>query len=233
MEPTYSIAIETSCRRGGVALGRGEDLLAVSAFDASYRQAGQLVCRLDEILRGAGLAPRDVAELYVSAGPGSFTGLRVGITVARTLAQATASLRLVAVPTIRAVAANARDLSWRDLGVVMDYKDGDLYAGLYTRAEGAGEIVPAGEPALMRPEEFLARAPRPLLLIGEALEFAAMQAGGVDHAPAELHLPTPEGVWRVGRRLAAAGVFTDYRRLLPLYSRKPEAVRLWEKRNPA
>ena len=59
-----------------------------------------------------------------------------------------------------------------------------------------------------------------------------MEADGVTHAPPDLFLPTPEGVWRVGRRLAAAGAFTPLPQVLPLYTRKPEAVRLWEKRNP-
>ena len=51
MEPTYSIAIETSCRAGGVALGRGEELLKAVNFDASYRQATQLIVRLEELDR--------------------------------------------------------------------------------------------------------------------------------------------------------------------------------------
>ena len=258
MERPISIAIETSSRAGGVALGRGGELLQALRFDASSRHATQLVVRLDELLRGAGLPPRtgaglrlrDVAELYVSCGPGSFTGLRVGITVARTLAQMSPSLRVVAVPTIQAVAENARDLPWRRLGVVMDYKDGEVYAMTVGRAtalhaEPGGCAItratsPTGRqagctpyenfgPALIRPEDFLARAPRPLLLIGEALEFVRMEAEGVTLCPPELNLPTPEGVWRVGRRLAEAGQFIDYRKLLPLYTRKPEAVRLWEK----
>jgi tRNA threonylcarbamoyladenosine biosynthesis protein TsaB len=247
MEPSYSIAIETSCRAGGVALGRGDELLKAVRFDASYRQGAQLVARMDELLRSAGIGSGDLAELYVSTGPGGFTGLRLGITVARTMAQSLPALRVTAVPTIRAVAENARDLDWRRLGVALDYKDGQVYAGLFNRALQCpgvpratscipadapyGEIVSAGEPALAGPEEFLARAPRPLLLVGEAMELVKMEAEGVSHAPADLNLPTPEGVWRVGRRLAAGGTFTDFRQLLPLYTRKPEAVRLWEKRN--
>ncbi len=277
--PTYSVAIETSCRAGGLALARGEELVRVVRFDASYRQATQLILRLDELLRPDGLRPQDIAGLYVSVGPGSFTGLRVGVTVARTLAQAVAldgrsgpgdgpvsGLRLVAVPTLLAVAENARDLEWEHLGVVMDHKEGEIYAAVFARGTGehplrvagvlpastvdvspaetgAGAAVgaprrAAAEDADSTPHEcgtvlpiasFLARAPRPIVLIGEALEFAEMQGEGVSHAPPELNLPTPEGVWRVGRRLAAGGRFTDPAHLLPLYARKPEAVRLWEK----
>ncbi|HUT60303.1 MAG TPA: tRNA (adenosine(37)-N6)-threonylcarbamoyltransferase complex dimerization subunit type 1 TsaB [Phycisphaerae bacterium] len=224
MKPTVSIAIETSCRAGGLALGRGNELIEAVRFDASCRHATQLVGRLDELLARTGLKPTDVDELYVSAGPGSFTGLRVGITVARTMAQAIEGLRLVAVPTLRAVAENARPLSWQHLGVVMDARDRTVYAGLFARR--GDEIVPEGEPALADPRDFLARSPRPLLLIGEGLAFVEMAGTGIARAEPAVDLPTPQGVWQVGRRLAAAGEFIDYRRLRPIYSRSPQAERL-------
>ena len=87
MKLPVSLAIETSCRAGGVALGRGDELLGVIDFEASARHAVQLVPRLHELLEGASLRPEDVDELYVSVGPGSFTGLRIGLTVARTMGQ--------------------------------------------------------------------------------------------------------------------------------------------------
>jgi tRNA threonylcarbamoyladenosine biosynthesis protein TsaB len=236
MTAAYSIAIETSSRAGGLALGRGEELLRAVPFEAAGRHATQLLQRLDELLRGRGLRPADLAEVYVSAGPGSFTGLRIGITVARTLALALPGLRVAPVPTASAVAENARDLDWQHLAVVMDHKDGEFYAALFCR--GKTGTVPAfggyspGFPALARVEEFLSRAPRPLVVLGEALEFVRLEGPGVTRADPSLDLPTPEGVWRVGRRLAKSGEFTEPQRLLPLYTRKPEAVRLWEKRNP-
>ena len=93
----FSIAIETSCRIGGLALGKGDQLLTVETFDASQRHATILVARLEAMLETANLNPGDLSELYISVGPGSFTGLRVGVTVARTLAQFVAGLRCVAV----------------------------------------------------------------------------------------------------------------------------------------
>ncbi|HOF17525.1 MAG TPA: tRNA (adenosine(37)-N6)-threonylcarbamoyltransferase complex dimerization subunit type 1 TsaB [Phycisphaerae bacterium] len=229
MKPPVSIAIETSCRVGGVALGRGDELLAVVPFDASARHAVQLVARLDVMLRDADLRAEDLDEVYVSAGPGSFTGLRVGVTVARTLAQASPRLRCVAVPTAQAVAENARDFPWQHLGVVFDSKDDLIYAVQFARRDG--RIVPAAEPAVCTVAEFLAAAPRPLTLTGEGLGYHDLRAEGVTLLDESLRLPTPEGVWRVGRRLADEGQFTEYHHLLPLYTRHPEAVRLWEQRH--
>ncbi len=232
MSGIVSIAIETSCRAGGVALGLGDQSAKVARFDASRRAATQIITHLDALLVGLHLSPSDLEELYVSIGPGSFTGLRVGVTVARTLAQAIPRLRCVAVPTPSVIAENARSLDWENLGVILDCKQGEFHASLFCRRGGL--VVPAGEGRVVSAEEFLAWAPRPILLIGEGLGYHELLAQGVGIAPGVPgvdHLPSAEGVWRVGRRMASRGEFTDYRRLLPTYARNPEAVRLWNLRH--
>jgi len=223
MRETISIAIETSCRVGGLALGRGDRLARTVTFDASSRHATHLVGRLRDLLRDEGLSVDDLDHAYVAAGPGSFTGLRVGITVARTLGQLLPSLRLVGVPTTLAVAQNARALAWEHLAVVLDAREGLIYAERFVRH--GDEIAPAAGAEVLTPAEFLAAAPRPLLAIGEGLGYRDLRADGVALAPRELWLPTPEGIWRVGRRLAAAGGFVDYNHLLPTYTRPPAVLR--------
>lgn len=226
-----SIAIETTCRAGGVALGVGDALGEAIAFDAQRRHATQLVARLADLLTGAGVKPCDIRELYVSAGPGGFTGTRVGITVARTLAQANPQIRCVAVPTPEVVLAGASG-PWEHLGVILDAGKGLLHATVYSR-DGEGQAR-AGASRVMTAREFLADSPRPLTLIGEGLGFHDLADEGVRAIfPADdpRHLPTPGNVWQIGRRMAAAGQFTEYRRLLPHYTRAPEAVRQWEERN--
>ena len=225
-----SIAIETSSRQGGVALGRGDELVEAEAFDASARHATQLLSRLDALLARADLRPSDLDEVYVSAGPGSFTGLRIGVTVARTLAQALPGLRCVAVPTAWALADGARDMDFQHLAVALDARHGQAWGALFARRDG--NVVPAGDPVVAASQELLASWPRPLLLLGEATAHEDFSADRVETPPPDspLHVPTADGVWRVGRRLAREGQFTDGARLLPVYSRKPEAVRLWRER---
>jgi tRNA threonylcarbamoyladenosine biosynthesis protein TsaB len=228
MERPISIAIETSCRRGGVALGAGEELVEAAGFQAQQRHAVQLVARLAELLSRHGLRAADLEEMYVSIGPGSFTGLRVGLSVARTLAQLVSRLRCVGVPTADAVAQNAAGLAFENLGVVMDAREGTVYAATFRRDQGA--IVPAGTPRVLPPEQFAAQAPRPIILIGEGLAYCRIAGDGITLGDESLWLPSPEGLWRVGRRMARKGEFEDFHKLRPLYLRKPEAVRLWEKR---
>jgi len=243
MNSPLSVAIETSCRRGGVALGRGEELLEAVTFDASARHATLLIVRLRELLARVGLRPQELEEAYVSAGPGSFTGLRVGVTAARTLGQFLPRLRLVSVPTALAVALRLEAVAWQHLAVVMDARDGEVYAAPFTRRNGRACLSEA--PKVLPSRELPARAPRPLLGAGEAIAHDELLRGlrggrradenadrfrDVTLAGEEYDLPAVEGVWQAGRRLARAGSFVHYNELLPIYSRKPQALRVWEAR---
>ncbi len=227
-----SVAIETTCREGGVAVGAGETLHEAIAFDARRRHATLLIGKLEELLSARRLRPSDVAELYVSVGPGSFTGIRVGVTVARTWAQACPGLRTVAVPTPAAVAHNAATAPWQHLAVILDAKEELVHATLFAR-DNRGEPAQVSPSRLLPLAEFIAAAPRPLLLTGEGLGYHELPGGAedVERLDESLWLPTPRGVWAAGRRLAAAGEYTEYHHLLPHYARKPEAVRLWEQRH--
>ncbi len=228
MDRPISIAIETFCRRGGLALGAGERLVETLDFASERRQSVQLVARLDELLCRQGLAARDLDEVYVSLGPGSFTGLRVGITVARTLAQTVEGLRCVGVPTAEAVAENAAELEFERLGVVMDAKEDTLCAAMFARKDG--RIVTVAPPRLVELDRLREELPRPITLIGEALWYQDLAGKGITIGKEDLWLPSAAGVWRVGRRMANLDKYCEYEHLRPVYLRKPEAVRLWEGR---
>jgi tRNA threonylcarbamoyl adenosine modification protein YeaZ len=239
MDKPTSIAIETSCRCGGVALGAGDELIECVAFGSARRHGVQLVARLEELLDRHGLKATDLDEVYVSSGPGSFTGLRIGITVASVLTHSVALLRCVAVPTVDAVAENASDAGLDGhIGVIMDAKD-SIYAAVTekgvrslfspsqqphtNRNSSGGEKAPDPFFFLGSVEKFLADAPRPVTLLGEGLGYHRISGDGVTIADESLWLPTPEGVWRVGRRLARKGLFTQPGQIRPLYLRRPAA----------
>ncbi len=226
-----SIAIETSCRAGAVAMGRGGELLAARPLGPAGRHASELLPALDALLREYDVTPSALQQVYVSAGPGSFTGLRVGITVARTLGQMIPALRLVAVPTPLAIAEHLRRADWRNLAVLLAAKENSAHVTLFQRENSDGELRLAVPPFLADPDELLRRVPRPVVITGEALEFlSADWPEGVLPVAPEYHLPTAQCVWQVGRRLAERGEFVPWNELLPVYARRPEALRLWEKK---
>jgi tRNA threonylcarbamoyladenosine biosynthesis protein TsaB len=239
MQSRVSIAIETSCRAGEVALGVDGKLLATRPLGPSGRHAAELLAQLDELLRAYDRMPTDVDELYVSAGPGSFTGLRVGVTAARIWAQLRKDMRIVAVPTALAVAENLASLPWDHLGVLLAARgpvgpdeQSTVHGTLIARDDLGRPVIRA--PGLAdRLADHLAAWPRPLLLSGEGLNFCDLEpVDGVETAPADLRFPTAESVWRVARRWAKTGRFTLWAQLQPLYARRPEALRLWEQKNP-
>ena len=94
-----------------------------------------------------------------------------------------------------------------------------------------GEIVRTAPARIVETARFLREAPRPISLTGEGLGYHDLAGEGITVLEKELWLPTAGGLWRVGRRMALAGQFSDQSALLPLYMRKPEAVRLWEARH--
>ena len=218
---TISVAIETTCRNGGVALGRDGGLLATLDFDAAGRAATHLITSLDVLLSAQGLKPVDIDEVYIAVGPGSFTGTRVGVTVARTLAQTVPSLRCVAVPTPRAVILQA-ETSLDNAAVVLDAGDGLAHITPFARADGI--FRQSGQPVLGPAAEWLNAAARPIFLIGEGLGYHDCTGPEVTLADESAWLPTPTSVWTAGVGLASAGDFVEYHHLLPIYARPPKAV---------
>ena len=128
----FVIGLETSGFVGSIALRRDGQLLEERWLgQAGRRHAQSLVLELRELLHAHGAKPRDVQAIAVSKGPGSFTGLRVGLVCAKTFAYAT-GCRFVAVDTFEAIAENCpSDVS--DVWIVENAQRGDFFVGAYAR----------------------------------------------------------------------------------------------------
>jgi tRNA threonylcarbamoyladenosine biosynthesis protein TsaB len=229
------LAIETSGRTGAVALAEDGRVIAADAFPHGLKHAAELVPMTDRLCRARGWSPRDVEEIYVSVGPGSFTGLRVGITVAKALAFATGA-KVVAVPTIDVLARNA-PAGARHVVIVLDAKRGQTFTARLART-GSTDQWTSEEPAhLDTLTATLVRVPRPVYLIGEGIpyhqKFLPTDDPSVIVTPPDLWRPRAEVVAQVGYALARAGRFVDAQLLVPVYVRKPEAEEKYEERAAA
>lgn len=159
------LGVETSGRIGSIALANDGAVVAEEQFAHGLKNAAQIIPIIDRLCRSQGWNAKDVEELYVSAGPGSFTGLRIGITLAKTMALAT-GVKLVAAPTVRVLAENAPDEA-RHVVIVLDAKREQIFTARFERVDGNWiEREPAH---LDRLTAMIERAPRPLLLLGEGL----------------------------------------------------------------
>jgi tRNA threonylcarbamoyladenosine biosynthesis protein TsaB len=180
---------------------------------------------------GLGIAPGRIAQVYVSQGPGSFTGLRLGVTVARMIGWVNRA-KLVGVSTLEAIAQNALDLKDPPgrVVVVLDARRRNVYASAF--ALNGRRYEPLGEPADVNPGEFLDRQPVDCAVLGEGVRIhrSVIEAAGRRILPDSLHASRAEHVFGLGARLAAEGRFIDLRDLTPFYVRLPEPEEKWAQR---
>jgi tRNA threonylcarbamoyladenosine biosynthesis protein TsaB len=217
-----AIAIETSGRIGSVALVERDTVLPEEQFQHGLKHAAEIVPTIDGLCRARGWKPRDVDHLYVSAGPGSFTGLRIGITLAKTLALAT-NVKLVAVPTVAVLAENA-PADARHVLIVLDAKRDQVFTARFERHDdGWHESEPAHLDSLAA---MIARAPKPVHLIGEGIPYHARfipTNGSVIITPEDTWRARAAAVAKLGAAKAARADFVDPFTFTPIYIRKPEA----------
>ncbi len=227
----FALAFETSSAWGSVVLGRGGEIVGTRTFSAPRRHAVEFVSVIDALCRAGTVEPAAVEYVYVSAGPGSFTGLRIGITAARTIALATGA-RLVAVPSLEVVAQNAGNAPAppEHVAVILDAKRRRVYAATF--AHRGGMYLPMTEPAEVDPAEFLAKQDPSCAVLGEGVQYhkAAVEASRLSVLPDQLYRPRAETVYRLGTERAGQGRFHDPRELTPIYVRLPEAEEKWRQR---
>jgi tRNA threonylcarbamoyladenosine biosynthesis protein TsaB len=222
------LALETSGRIGSVAAVADGVVVAEETFAHGLQHAAQIVPILDRLTRAQGWTPRDVQELYVSAGPGSFTGLRIAVTLAKTMALAT-GVKLVAVPTVRVLVENAPPDA-RHAIIVLDAKRDQIFTA---RFERVGNEWIEREPAKLDSlTAMLERSPRPVHLIGEGIPYHEKV---IPRDDASVIITSPDlararagVVATIGHTMARRGEFADAQRLAPIYLRRPEAEEKFE-----
>ncbi len=211
------LAVETSTLAGGAALLDGDRVVGQYLLDVRATHSERLMVAVDRILGDAGWTPRDLDGLAVAVGPGSFTGLRIGISTVKGLALAL-DVPIAAVPTLDAMAAS---LPFAGLPVcpVLDARKREVYAAFF-RWDGT---------AMRRESEYLAVAPaelarrlvEPTVLLGGAA--GAIVSPHARLAPPTHQFPFPACVGVLGLACFRAGKTVTAADLVPLYLRPSEA----------
>ena len=221
-----TLALDTTTAAGSVALARDARLLEVSAIDPSQPIATRVPADLMALLDRHRVALADIQLVAVATGPGSFTGLRIGIAAMQGLSLANA-IPLIGVSSFEALASLAPARA--TVAVWIDAWRGEVYGAVYATADGVArrEVV---EPAVAAPEELLRSAGsvdlQDALFIGDgAVKYR-------NHIPGRVLEPTPliaGAVAQFATARAANGEAPPPHAIRPLYVRRPDAVLAREK----
>jgi tRNA threonylcarbamoyladenosine biosynthesis protein TsaB len=216
------LLLETSGRSGHVALAEGESLLSTRRLDEARHQGRDLAPAVADLLAAAGWKPREVSAVVVSRGPGSYTGLRVGIMSAKAFAYA-AGCALLAIDTFAVIAALA-PADADPLDVIADAQQQRVYLQRFERGRPASALVIRPAP------EWLADAPAPWAS-GPALRLHnAHLPSHVRAVEESLWEPRPESLLALALRRWNAGERDDLFAVEPLYLRPSSAEEQWRGR---
>jgi len=226
----YILGIETTGAFASAAVMRDDQVTGYIKGNDRFSHLQNLTPQIEQVIKESGIALADLDVIAVSHGPGSFTGIRIGVSTARALSQILGT-PCAAVSSLEALALNAAPM---DSGVLvcpmLDARRNQIYGGGYILTEeGPKEKIKAGPYML---DEFMSKTEnyRRILLLGDATDRYGREIGqlrheGVDIAAEGIRYQDAVSVARLGSRIYAEGGGVGYSQLEPDYMRLAEAER--------
>ena len=223
------IALETTERIGTVAALEGDNLLIDLRLCQNQRSAESLAPGMLKLIQKVDWRPTDVDLVAVTIGPGSFTGLRVGLTTAKTFAYCVQA-EILGVDTLEAIAAGVPD-DVKALSVAVDAQRGEVVAGSLRRNKD-GWFAFSEAPRLVDVDTWLSDLSPNTVVAGPILRKIS------NRIPDDVRMLEPRywsasaaAVGRLAARQYAAGKRHSVCELVPRYSRRSAAEEKWEKKH--
>jgi len=227
----HILALETSGLTGSVAAAADGKILAELHLNPQQRSAQSLAPAIKTLLEQVGWQPGEIQLIAVTIGPGSFTGLRVGVATAKVLAYA-AGAEVLGIGALEAIAA-AAPTEVEAISVAVDAQRGDVVAQSFRR-ETTGRLKAVGDRSIIPLELWLAQLPPGFAVSGPVLKkWTDPLPPGVTILDRALWQPTAANVARLAYQDYAAGRRDDLWMLLPVYSRPSAAEEKWGKNKQA
>lgn len=163
------LAFDTATTTCSVAVTRGGlidgQVVGSISFDSGVTHSRRLLTAIDWLLETAGLTMTDISAVAVGTGPGSFTGLRIGMSTAKGLAHGS-GLNMIGISSLDALAAPIR--SDKLICVVMDARKREVYCCFY-RCDQTGPPSRCSEPAVMAPDILASQITEPVTMAGDGV----------------------------------------------------------------
>ncbi len=215
------LGIETSGDVGGVAICQDKHIVLAKDF-GGMQHGKELVPTIKCVLQEIGWAPKDIDLIAVDVGPGSYTGLRIGVTCAKTLAYAL-NKPVVDVPIFDIIAENYTADSI-PICPIIDARRNHVYACIY-QSEGSLRKRHS-EFFVIQPERLLSVLPRPVVIFGNGVSAYRdiFHQKDIIIDKEGWAIPKVEHVALLGERMFESGHRCEIEKLLPLYLRQAEAI---------
>jgi len=218
------LILETSGRTGKVALACEPKIIRHRLLDETRLHARDLAPAVSAMLKEEGWKPAEIQALIVNRGPGSYTGLRVGLMSAKAFAYATGCALLA----IEGFAAIARQSSAEVIDVIADAQRGLVYQQRFTRSPKGEDMLPTTALQIVDLSTWIQSLPVGAWVSGPGLRKFFDRMPGHTKIPAEsLWDPHPQSILEIGLRRYRAGERDDQWTLEPLYLRPSSAEEKW------
>jgi len=228
------LAVETSTLLGGVAICDDKaGLIAEVRLNVKSTHSERLMTGIDYVLKQSSLTIHDMDVFAVATGPGSFTGLRIGLSTVKGFSFATGK-PVVSVPTLEALAWNVAYCR-HPVCTVLDARKKEVYAAVFQWEEkGFARVIDEISVNVGRLMEKITSALTDglnggeILFIGEGAviyrdEIAGIMRGQAIFAPPGKMVPSPANVAYLGLKKALSGEYSEPASLIPFYIRRSEA----------
>ncbi|RJS54741.1 tRNA (adenosine(37)-N6)-threonylcarbamoyltransferase complex dimerization subunit type 1 TsaB [Bacillus subtilis] len=221
------LAIDTSNYTLGIALLREETVIAEHITYLKKNHSVRAMPAVHSLLNACDMTPQDLSKIVVAKGPGSYTGVRIGVTLAKTLAWSL-HIPITAVSSLETLAANGRHFDGL-ISPIFDARRGQVYTGLYEYKNGHLEQVVSDQNVMLAEWlEMLKEKDRPVLFLGHDTSIHkqmiedVLGTKGIIGTAAQ-HNPRPSELAFLGAEKEAE----DVHGLVPDYLRLAEAEAKW------
>ncbi|MCK8600675.1 tRNA (adenosine(37)-N6)-threonylcarbamoyltransferase complex dimerization subunit type 1 TsaB [Desulfoferrobacter suflitae] len=219
------VAVDTSTAAGSVALLQDDQVVAEWYLQSAKTHNRRLLASLDHVLRQARWTLQDVDGFAVTTGPGSFTGLRIGLSTVKTLAWCLAK-DFVGIPSLDALAGGL-GFGHHPVCPVLDARKKEVYFGLY-RPDGQGRQILQGVYLVDKPEHLVRHVTEKTIVCGDGWllyknQLLAKLGDLIIEAPPPCHMIRASQVGYLAMQKLSAGKGEDPVHSSPLYVRPSEA----------
>lgn len=218
------LGIETATMTGGLAIIDSGKLISEYTLSMKTTHSSRLMPELDWMLRDASLDKKQIECIAISIGPGSFTGLRIGLATAKGLAMGL-DVPLVGIPTLDALANNIPYPIYQ-ICAILDARKKEVYSAFYKNENDI--LARKSNYDVMFPDELVKRIKEKTIIVGDAIgvygDFLKEKLGEFAvFAPASQRLPRASVIAEMGIKRLEAGDVLNLASSEPIYIRPSDA----------